>query len=263
MTIERITDRRAIVRFLRNDAGLHLYELGDLDEFFWPATAWYAAREKGAVHAIAMIYAGAELPVLLAMENADPTALRALLAGITADLPSRIYCHLTPGLESELSRWFSLEHYGWHHKMLLRDPDKLLSYDTSDVISLTRDDLGEIQSFYQQSYTGNWFDPRMLDTGQYCGIRVDRTLASVAGVHVYSPAYKVAALGNIATRPDYRGRGLGARVTAGLCRQLLRSVETIGLNVKADNAAAIACYTKLGFAFNAEYGEYMAVRMAR
>jgi predicted GNAT family acetyltransferase len=35
-----------------------------------------------------------------------------------------------------------------------------------------------------------------------------------------------------------------------------RSVE-FGLNVKADNAAAIACYHRLGFERVATYGEYM------
>ena len=35
-------------------------------------------------------------------------------------------------------------------------------------------------------------------------------------------------------------------------------VGHVGLNVKADNPAAIACYQKLGFARVADYGEYTA-----
>jgi predicted GNAT family acetyltransferase len=98
----------------------------------------------------------------------------------------------------------------------------------------------------------------MLQTGFYFGIRRGRALVSAAGVHVYSRPYKVAALGNIATRPDVRGRGLGTAVTARLCQELLRAgVECIGLNVKADNLGARACYEKLGFVRVADYGEYM------
>jgi predicted GNAT family acetyltransferase len=58
------------------------------------------------------------------------------------------------------------------------------------------------------------------------------------------------------THPDARGRGLATLTTAKLCQELLRSVDDIGLNVRADNVAAIACYTKLGFTKIGAYGEY-------
>jgi predicted GNAT family acetyltransferase len=97
----------------------------------------------------------------------------------------------------------------------------------------------------------------MLQTGFYYGVRRGPDLVSVAGVHVYSRPYQVAALGNITTRPDARGRGLATAATARLCQELLRAgVEHVGLNVKADNRAAIACYEKLGFERVAGYGEY-------
>lgn len=73
----------------------------------------------------------------------------------------------------------------------------------------------------------------------------------------YSPTYRVAALGNITTDPDFRGRGYASPVVAALCRDLLRTVEHIGLNVKADNLAAIRCYRALGFDRCSQYGEYM------
>ena len=57
--------------------------------------------------------------------------------------------------------------------------------------------------------------------------------------------------------PEHRGRGYGTRVTAHLCRQLVPHADPIGLNVKADNEAAIRCYRNLGFKSHAIYGEYM------
>ncbi len=46
-------------------------------------------------------------------------------------------------------------------------------------------------------------------------------------------------------------------VCARLCQALLQDgVEQIGLNVKADNHSAIACYTGLGFEQVAEFGAY-------
>lgn len=109
---------------------------------------------------------------------------------------------------------------------------------------------------YDEAYPGTWFVPRMLATGRYVGLRRDGRLACVAGVHVYSPAWRVAALGNVATLPEVRGQGLARGVCASLCRLLLADgIEAIALNVRADNVAAIASYTRLGFEPVAEYVE--------
>jgi predicted GNAT family acetyltransferase len=99
-------------------------------------------------------------------------------------------------------------------------------------------------------------DKDMLETKQYYGIRRFGELVSVAGVHVYSRRYRVAALGNVTTHPDYRGRGYGRIVTARVCQSLLRDIEHIGLNVKADNISAIKCYERLGFEVINSYGEF-------
>jgi predicted GNAT family acetyltransferase len=118
-------------------------------------------------------------------------------------------------------------------------------------------DRQEVEAFYHRSHPGNWFDPRMLDTGQYFGVRFGGRLIAAGGVHVASHTYRVAALGNIATDPEHRGEGLATRVTARICVSLRESVEHIGLNVKADNAAAMACYRKLGFEVIGEYDELL------
>ena len=102
----------------------------------------------------------------------------------------------------------------------------------------------------------------MLETGQFVGIE-DRVgqLVCVAGVHVYSPAYRVAALGNITTHPDYRGQGLAAAATAALCKRIFSDVDVIGLNVRSDNTAAIRAYHKVGFTKVADYDEWMLEEM--
>ena len=55
------------------------------------------------------------------------------------------------------------------------------------------------------------------------------------------------------------GKGFGKAVTAGLCQSLSRHVDNIGLNVKADNTAAIALYEKLGFEIIDTYYELMVL----
>jgi predicted GNAT family acetyltransferase len=129
--------------------------------------------------------------------------------------------------------------------------------DTRGVEQLSLADLPALQALYASAYPGNWFDPRMLETGCYYGLRRDGEIVSVAGVHVYSPRHRAAALGNITTHPAYRGQGLCTAVTARLCQGLRSHIDFIGLNVLVDNPAAIHCYEKLGFTMAGEYEEFM------
>ena len=114
----------------------------------------------------------------------------------------------------------------------------------------------ELNELYDHSYPDHAFDPRMLSTGKYFGCRVDGILASAGGVHVYSSRYRVAALGNITTHPDFRNQGYARLVTSCLCQDLVTEVDYIGLNVKADNAAAMRIYRSLGFQISSKYSEF-------
>lgn len=255
MTYINLHDRAQIEKFLRQNEHLHLYEIGDLDDCFWPHTTWYGSESGTGPDAIALLYTGSALPTLLALAD-DITAMSALLRSIRDILPARFYAHLSPGLECVMHETYDSEPGGDHFKMALTDARALVGKSCAQVERLGEPDLAEITALYEESYPGNWFDPRMLATNQYFGIRENGRLVSIAGVHVYSPHYRVAALGNITTLPQCRGKGYCTMVTAELCRSLLKENLTVGLNVKADNEAAIASYCKLGFAVVASYNEF-------
>jgi ribosomal protein S18 acetylase RimI-like enzyme len=248
-------DRAQIGAFLRQDAPLHMYALGDLDDFFWPATLWYGLEADGALRQIILGYLTDDFLVMHALTGGPLAELRELLARVRHLLPARVYAHLTPGVADVLAAHYHGEPHGSYDKMLLVAPERLGALDVGQVERLGAGNLAEMLVLYAASYPGNWFDPRMLETGHYYGLRVDGALVSVAGVHVYSPQQRVAALGNIVTHPAARGRGYAAQVTARLCRELLRSVDQIGLNVRAENAVAISCYQRLGFSRVAGYEE--------
>ncbi|MFA5138387.1 MAG: GNAT family N-acetyltransferase [Elusimicrobiota bacterium] len=251
MGVFRLEDKGRIEGFLRGSAALHIYGLGDLDERFWPDTEWYGLRKGRALAAVAFLYRRATLLALCPEEGTEP--MRELLQGI--DLPDRIYAHLSPGLAGAAARRHRVIPHGTHLKMILEDASNLGGVDITAAESLSPGHVEELRVFYQESYPGNWFDPATLDTGQYFCVRQEKRLAAVAGVHVYSPRTRVAALGNIATHPAFRGRGLGRVVTAAVCRSLLKSVDLVGLNVKADNAPAVRLYASLGFRRVAAYEE--------
>jgi ribosomal protein S18 acetylase RimI-like enzyme len=256
------TDKKRLRGYLLNNPHMNLYHLGDLDDFFWPHTRWYTRQQDGDLTAVALFYTGEEPPVLLAILNENQEEMTALVEELIPVLPNQLYAHLSPEMEALFAADYRIvQDYGEHYKMALTGLDKLHQIDTSNVIPLTLDDLPRLEALYTAAYPGNWFNPRMLETGQYTGIPdADGRLLCVAGIHVYSPEYKVAALGNITTLPEYRGRGLAATVTAGLCKQLLQTVDMIGLNVKINNPAAIRAYTRIGFEPVGVYHEWMMER---
>jgi len=250
-------DKDTIETFLRGNVFLNIYSLGDLDDFFWPYTTWYALTDSTGIRSIALMYTGGSLPCLHALAEDDKAIYtEELLRCLIGILPIRFHAHLISGSESILAERYHLRPFGRHDRMALTDKSLLANFDTSEAEGLSMSHLSEIMSFFEKAYPGNFFEPRMLETKQYYGIRQSGALVSVAGVHVYSAYYRVAALGNITTHPDYRGRGYGRIAAARVCESLLNEIDHIGLNVKADNTSAIKCYEKLGFEFIGSYGEF-------
>jgi len=256
--IIRVTDRARIEAFLRQDAALHIYELGDLDPFFWDSTEWYALESSdGALCAIALLYTGATGATLLALERQQPDALRTLLSGIREHLPHTFHAHLSPGLSDCFAPEWRARTFIPSLKMVLQDKEHVLRAMSDGVSRLSNDDSEEVQRLYRDAYPDNFFDPRMLETGLYFGVWQDERLICAAGVHVFSKQYCVAALGNIATLPEVRGQGLAAKTTATLCKALLDKVGIIALNVHQVNEPAIACYRGLGFEDVSPYEEVL------
>jgi len=211
---------------------------------------------------VALVYRGLAVPTLVGLTDDDPAALRRLLAEVEAagELPPRFYAHLSAGVEAALAGRHALELLGHNCKMALAAPVAGGPRADAAVIRLGPADAGEAVAFYAESYPASYFEPVNLERGPYLAIRDGRGLAAIAGVHVYSPVKRVASLGNIATRPDARGRGLARRVTAALCRLLQREIDVIGLNVRADNAPAIACYRGVGFEIRQAFDEWRVAR---
>lgn len=261
MDIKVIDDRAVIERFLRRNTALSIYQIGDLDHYYWSNTKWYGLVEQNDIQALVLLYTGLSTPTLLALCDDDGIdKLRTLIDSVHGLLPAKLYCHLTPGVESSVAVHYQMESHGEHYKMTLTRPEMVKAIDTHDVVPLDAADSGDLLEFYGIAYPDNWYDPRMLGTGEYFGIHDDGALVAAAGVHVFSPQYRVAALGNIATHPKCRRRGYGAVVTAAVCQSLLKKVDQIGLNVAKDNKAAIACYHRLGFEPVVTYLEIAAIR---
>jgi ribosomal protein S18 acetylase RimI-like enzyme len=258
MTFIYLHDKAQIEAFVCRVPLLHLYELGDLDDFFWPYTTWYALEEGGRVRQLALLYSAVAIPTLIAVPDPPADAMPDLLRALLPVLPRRFYAHLQTDQAGVFAGDYAVEPRGVLLKMGLRDRSKLDGVDTSAVMPFTEADLPALQTFYRESYPENWFTPRMLQSERYYGMRQGGAIVSVAGVHVYSPRYSAAVLGNVTTHPAWRGRGFARATCARLCKALLQDgIDHIGLNVDESNAPAIATYTRLGFETVASIGAYM------
>lgn len=96
------------------------------------------------------------------------------------------------------------------------------------------------------------FEVRTHELGGFLGIRDPRTgeLVAMAGERMRPEGF--AEVSGVCTRPDHRGRGLAAMLSAEVTRRILARGETPFLHAYARNHAAIALYERLGFVRRAE-----------
>lgn len=256
-----VVDRAELATHFGHDPQLHVYELGDLEDLFWPRTDWYRLEPGGPV---ALLYRAPGLPTLVCMGREDSRGARErLLTALQPLLPDRVEVHLgVGGVEPLLATGWSQLRAVPHLRLALATGELVEPGSDVDPEELTAGDLPPLLELYARAYPGNWFDPGMLATGQYLGAWAPGRgrLLAVAGVHVYSESQRIAALGNVATDPDARGQGLATALVAALCRRLSATVDHVGLNVRADNTAAIRLYQRLGFRRVAEFTEGEFVR---
>lgn len=254
--IVALHDKSVIQEFLNKNPELHIYSLGDLDDFYWPHTVWYAKMYNDSVTALILNYIGMVPPTIITFADSNQKNMAELIEGIRPFIPNKFNAHLTPGLIEVIGRSKIVKDYGIHYRMVLKKTPNKIFNPGFQVRTLSNVDLPEINSFFLTNYQGNWFDPRMLETGKFYGCFEDNRIIGVAGIHVYSPQYRIAAVGSIATAISHRGRSICKILTSVLCKDLMQTVDVIGLNVNSSNETAIRAYKAVGFEIYAEYEEY-------
>jgi predicted GNAT family acetyltransferase len=98
--------------------------------------------------------------------------------------------------------------------------------------------------------TGEWvlFQPECLASGHYYGLRENGRLIAVAGIHLASTRYNIAALGTVFTHPDHRGKGLARLCSSHVLASVGRAgISRVVLNVEDSKVTARRIYERLGF----------------
>jgi ribosomal protein S18 acetylase RimI-like enzyme len=242
-----LTDKNSIRAILRRDPAWCVYALGDLSPEMFPKTKWFTPD-------LSLVLKDYGTSILFAM---GAGSVREALGAVTwpvhlqvrSDALEAVAQHAK--VEDTREMWRMI----WTRQRGIQKDDRAIRLGEADVQAL--------QVLYvdgeESGESPDFFYPAMLARGVFFGVYEERQLVAAAGTHLVSRDEGAAAIGNIYTRRDRRGRGLGRAVTTAVMRELA-ALETVGLNVRADNGAALSLYESLGFERHCPFYEAVAVR---
>lgn len=240
--VTELTEKQEILAFLESDRLYAAYAIGDLEPHLYVQSAWYGASEGGRLRALALLFRGLALPALFLM--GEPAGLGAILANGLR--PRRAYLTCRP---EHLP--VTQERYAWDEvipmwRMVL---DRARFRPAPGVaVRLGAGHGRQLGALYAEAGAVGYSE-QQVEQGVFYGVMVGGELVAAAGTHLLGPTYGVAAVGNVYTRPAYRGRGYGALTTSAVVEELLRrGIRDVVLNVRQSNAVAIRIYERLGFA---------------
>lgn len=118
-------------------------------------------------------------------------------------------------------------------------------YDDPEIIQLGETDAAEMAELALATEPGPWA-AQTWRYGQFYGIRINGRLAAMAGERM-RPAANLAEVSGVCTWPEFRGRGLAARLIRKVMAGMAARGEVPYLHSYASNASAIRLYESLGF----------------
>jgi ribosomal protein S18 acetylase RimI-like enzyme len=243
----RLTDKDHIRSLLLRDARWCVYALGDLTPRMFAKCQWFAPDLALVLHdyGTSILFAHGTGSIREALEHCTfPVHLQ-----VQQDAFDEVqrYASVT-----SVKRMLRLALDGAH-----AEPP------AGGALRLTSRDLDALKRLYQDGEpTGespDFFYDSMVADGVFFGVYEGSDLIAVSGTHLVSRDESAAAIGNVYVRRDRRGRRLSRLTTAAVLGEL-RGMATIGLNVRADNAAAITVYESLGFVTHCPFIEAIATR---
>ena len=253
-----LCDRAAIRAILHADREWSVYALGDLAPGFFEHCSWFG--REGNDPAVVLLFGAFRPPVIFALGK--PGAVATILEEV--DPEPTLYLHVRPEIVPVLEDRYRIVELKTMWRMIL-DPPSYRPATVEETMRLGPADVDSVARLYADGDASreapDFFFPSMLEEGVFFGIREGEDLVTVAGTHLVAQEEGVAAIGNIYTRRDRRGFGLGARVTSAVVSELLRlNVQTVALNADQQNVTAVRLYERLGFVKYCHFCEGLAQR---
>ncbi len=248
---------------LSSDPAWSVYALGDLAPPFAPYCEWHI--ESSGPPAVLLLFRAFETPVLFT--HGEPAAVAPLLDEIAHE--PALYLSIRPAILPLIrERWrVATETPMWRMTLAPADFVPAPAQPGLVPVRLGLDHLPHLEALFADGApTGeapDFFAPYMVEQGAFYGLFEGPGLVAAAGTHLLAPAQGVAAVGNVYTRRDRRGRGLASLVTSAVAADLLALQPPLGviaLNVNQNNLAAQRVYQRLGFRFYCDFHEGLAIQ---
>ncbi|MEO8677950.1 MAG: GNAT family N-acetyltransferase [Vicinamibacterales bacterium] len=241
----RLEDKSDIRAALRRDPVWGVYALSDLDPTLFGRTKWFTPD-------LTLVLDLYDTTILFAT---GPGGVREALDYVTWP----VHLQVQADVLAEVARYATITTTKLMWRMGWRGTEP--GAVAPAARRLGGSDVPALKALYADGDTSgeapDFFFPSMVTDGVFFGIDEGSALAAAAGTHILARAEDAAAIGNVYTRRDRRGRGLGTAVTAAVLNEL-SGIGTIGLNVRADNDAAIRMYEGLGFVKHCQFTEALA-----
>ena len=244
-----LTNRDQIRAALQRDRIWSVYALGDLAAPMFPDTQWFSS---GFTPDVTLVLHAFGTNILFA----DGTgSIREALDHVTWP----VHLQVREDALAEIERHAVVEHkrqmwrMGWAGAAGAAGTAGAMRLGAADVPAL-------LKLYADGEATGeapDFFYPSMVTDGVFFGVYEQGVLATAAGTHLFAPKEDAVAIGNIYTMRECRGRGLGRLVTSAVI-EAVKHIGTVGLNVRADNPAALHLYESLGFVRHCPFYEGQA-----
>ncbi|MBU6423868.1 MAG: GNAT family N-acetyltransferase [Chloroflexota bacterium] len=241
--------------FFGHDRLLAAYALADLDPDNVDAARWWVARRGRDIVAAALLVEIMPFRPCFAMGESEA------LASLFHELrEQRLILAVPPRGRSAVEQTYRFERVDVMRRMSV-DRRGFAPGAPHPTTRLGPEHIEDLVDLYGEA-SRSYFSARRLEREIYYGIYDGRRIVSAAGTHVRSAHAGIAAVGNVLTRIGHRERGLATSVTSSVTEEALREHADVVLNVRQDNAPAIAVYERLGYHTHATFIEGPAVRRA-
>ncbi len=242
-----LTDKNYIRQLLRRDPRWCVYALGDLTPRMFEKCQWFAPDLTMVLHdyGTCILFAHGAGGIREALDHVSYP----------------VHLQVRQDALDEIAKHASVSDIKHMQRMAL---NRRASIDVdSRVKRLTMNDVESLKTLYRDGASSgeapDFFYDSMVADGVFFGVYEGAEMIAAAGTHLVARDEGAAAIGNVYVRRDRRGAGLGRIVTAAVMSEL-EDVATVGLNVRADNAAAIRVYESLGFVKHCDFFEAIATR---